>query len=182
MKKKLSGFELGRRQSVNKLREMMRYSYDKFTGKIVNQNGDVAKSMDEAIRLNEKLDRDLPQEKVFEPILDRLTNRKLDPWQVDTWETMKKVAKDEARKTGNFGELRELRKIERKSFNKIKPKKTEPIINYQPITPPLITPEPEPVKAQEPTVKIYKDGGLGTMDRPTQLTIDAYRDLKWYNK
>ena len=55
MKKKLSGFELGRRQSVNKLREMMRYSYDKFTGKIVNQNGDVAKSMDEAIRLNEKI-------------------------------------------------------------------------------------------------------------------------------
>ena len=63
-----------------------------------------------------------------------------------------------------------------------KPKKTAPIINYQPITPPLITPDPEPVKAQEPTVKIYKDGGLGTMDRPTQLTIDAYRDLKWYNK
>ena len=165
-----------KKNSINKLREMMRYSYDKFTGKIVNQNGDVAKSMDEAIRLNEKLDRDLPQEKVFEPILDRLTNRKLDPWQVDTWETMKKVAKDEARKNGNYGELRNLRK------NKIKPKKTEPIINYQPITPPLITPEPEPVKAQEPTVKIYKDGGLGTMDRPTQLTIDAYRDLKWYNK
>ena len=118
----------------------------------------------------------------YSDIASRLTNRKLDPWQVDTWETMKKVAKDEARKTGNFGELRELRKIERKSFNKRKPKKTEPIINYQPITPPLITPEPEPVKAQEPTVKIYKDGGLGTMDRPTQLTIDAYRDLKWYNK
>ena len=101
-----------KKNSINKLREMMRYSYDKFTGKIVNQNGDVAKSMDEAIRLNEKLDKDIPEEKVFEPILDRLTNRKLDPWQVDTWETMKKVAKDEARKTGNFGELRELRKIE----------------------------------------------------------------------
>ena len=189
MKKKLSGFELGRRQSVNKLREMMRYSYDKFTGKIVNQNGDVAKSMDEAIRLNEKLDRDLPQEKVFEPILDRLTNKKLDPWQVDTWETMKKVAKDEARKNGNYGELRELRKIERKSFNKRRPKKTEQTTNFvkftndiKPIPLPQITPEPEPVKVQEPKLKIYKDGGLGTMDRPTQVTIDAYRDLKWFNK
>ena len=38
------------------------------------------------------------------------------------------------------------------------------------------------VGSNEATVKIYKDGGLGTMDRPTQLTIDAYRDLKWYNK
>ena len=94
-----------KKNSINKLREMMRYKYDKFTGKIVNQNGDVAKSMDEAIRLNEKLDKDIPEEKVFEPILDRLTNRKLDPWQVDTWETMKKVAKDEARKNGNYGEL-----------------------------------------------------------------------------
>ena len=131
----------------------------------------------------------IPEEKVFEPILDRLTNRKLDPWQVDTWETMKKVAKDEARKNGNYGELRELRKIERKSFNKRRPKKTEQTTNFvkftndiKPIPLPQITPEPEPVKAQEPTVKIYKDGGLGTMDRPTQLTIDAYRDLKWYNK
>ena len=169
-----------KKNSINKLREMMRYKYDKFTGKIVNQNGDVAKSMDEAIRLNEKLDRDLPQEKVFEPILDRLTNRNLDPWQVDTWETMKKVAKDEARKNGNYGELRNLRK------NKIKPKKTEPTTNFFKFTndnqPIPITPEPEPVKVQEPKLKIYKDGGLGTMDRPTQITIDAYRDLKWFNK
>ena len=82
-------------------------------------------------QLNEKLDKDIPEEKVFEPILDRLTNRKLDPWQVDTWETMKKVAKDEARKTGNFGELRELRKIERKSFNKPKPKKKEKKSKHQ---------------------------------------------------
>ena len=79
--------------------------------------------------------------------------------------------------------------IERKSFNKRRPKKTEQTTNFvkftndiKPIPLPQITPEPEPVKVQEPKLKIYKDGGLGTMDRPTQVTIDAYRDLKWFNK
>ena len=73
---------------------------------------------------------------------------------------MKKVAKDEARKTGNFGELRELRKIERKSFNKRKPKKTEPIINYQPITPPLI-------------FEILEPGLLISNERKTCITGDV---------
>ena len=88
--------------------------------------------------------------------------------------------------TETLQQLAELRNLRE---NKIRPKKTEQTTNFvkftndiKPIPLPQITPEPEPVKVQEPKLKIYKDGGLGTMDRPTQITIDAYRDLKWFNK
>ena len=72
----LSGFEQGRRESVNLLRDMMRYKYVPTTGRMENENGDIAPSMAEAVKLNNQLDKDIPEE----PLLDR-TSARANAWK-----------------------------------------------------------------------------------------------------
>lgn len=173
----LSGFEQGRRESVNLLRDMMRYKYVPTTGRMENENGDVAASMAEAVKLNNQLDKDIPVEKIPEPLLDRRNARR------NVW---KKVQQNKKRGRGDYEGFSTadivIAEDQEERLKKLKTATPAPLpkpivpVDYKPYV-------PEPVVVQtKPKVKIYPNEGIGSHERPTPTTINALKYLKRAHK
>ena len=178
-KKLVGGFDYATAQSRDILSQSMTYKFNSSTGKFHNENGDVVSTAKEAVKLNDEL------------VKDGFTGNEAQ--QIRT-AAKQKIAKPKQKlsdldlfyEVGSPKEKAEMRR-EYKDYNfyrrKFKKDIVEPIkpiklnldyglAEYENIHKTPVTPPPKPA------VKVYANEGIGSLERPTHLTLDAYRDLK----
>ena len=148
----------------------MSYKFDSSTGRFFNENGDSVKTMKEAVKINKENDD------AFGPI-DQVKRSKTDIQLIyDTSDPRGKATLRKEFPSWNFKKDKVKQSYEQKE-DRVK-------LNYADVPNYIPTPPPPPLAPQEKIIKpnpIQYDqhGGIGYPERPTKLTVEAIKDLKW---